>query len=188
MEKERCKWVTNDPLYIKYHDEEWGNMDRFNDDRYLFEMLLLEGAQAGLSWITILKRRENYRHAFDNFDPKIIATYTSDKKGALLEDKGIIRNKRKIESAIRNAKAFLQVQEEYGSFHAFLWEIVGRRQIINHWEYHEEVPAKSVESEKLSKELKKRDFSFVGPVICYSFMQAVGLINDHTKSCFLYGE
>ncbi len=188
MQKERCQWVTSDPVYIKYHDEEWGNMERFTDDRYLFEMLLLEGAQAGLSWLTILKRRENYRLAFDHFDPQIIARYSNEKKEALLQDKGIIRNKRKIESAIRNSKAFLQIQEEYGSFHTFLWEIVGRKQIINHWEHHEEVPVKSNQSEKLSKELKKRGFSFVGPVICYSYMQAIGLINDHTKTCFLYDE
>lgn len=188
MEKNRCEWVTKDPLYIQYHDEEWGNIERFCDDHYLFEMLTLEGAQAGLSWITILKRREHYREAFDHFDPLIVASYTEEKINNLLDNKGIIRNERKIKSTVNNAKAFVNIQEEWGSFHNYLWEFFGGKQIKNHWKSHEEVPASTVESEKLSKELRKRGFSFVGPVICYSFMQAVGLVNDHTVDCYLYHE
>lgn len=187
MEKKRCGWVTEDPVYIQYHDEEWGDFSRFNNDHYLFEMLTLEGAQAGLSWITILKRRENYREAFDLFDPEIISRYTDAKKQELLNNEGIIRNRLKIESTINNAKAFLNIQEEYGSFHAFLWNFVGEKRIVNHFETDEEVPASTKESERLSKELRKRGFSFAGPVICYSFMQAVGLVNDHTANCFLFG-
>ncbi|MEI3613069.1 DNA-3-methyladenine glycosylase I [Pseudogracilibacillus sp. SO30301A] len=188
MEKNRCEWVTKDLLYIQYHDEEWGNIERFCDDHYLFEMLTLEGAQAGLSWITILKRRENYREAFDQFDPLKVAAYTEEKIKNLLDNKGIIRNKRKIKSTVNNAKAFINIQEECGSFHHYLWEFFGGKQIKNHWKRHEEVPAATKESEKLSKELRKRGFSFVGPVICYSFMQAVGLVNDHTVDCYLYHE
>ncbi|MBO1002290.1 DNA-3-methyladenine glycosylase I [Pseudogracilibacillus auburnensis] len=185
MEKNRCAWVTDDPLYVKYHDEEWGSLERFTDDHYLFEMLTLEGAQAGLSWITILKRRENYREAFDQFDPTIVANYGEDEKTLLLQNEGIIRNRRKIESTIKNADAFLRVQAEFGSFHAFLWEFIGGKQIVHHWREHADVPASSEMSINLSKELKKRGFTFVGPVICYSFMQAVGMINDHTTDCFL---
>lgn len=188
MKKNRCEWVTDDPLYIKYHDQEWGDLEKFRNDQYLFEMLTLEGAQAGLSWITILKRRENYREAFDQFDPLIVASYTEEKIKQLLNNKGIIRNKRKIESTVNNAKAFVNIQEEWGSFHVYLWEFFGGKQIINHWKSHNEVPASTKESEKLSKELRKRGFSFVGPVICYSFMQAVGLVNDHTVDCYLYGK
>jgi len=155
MEKQRCAWVTKDPIYIQYHDEEWGNLSRFEDDQYLFEMLTLEGAQAGLSWLTILKRRENYRAAFDQFNPAIVALYSETKKQQLLENKGIIRNKRKIESTINNAKKLLNIQEEFGSFHAFLWSFIGEKQIINHWKQDEDVPASTRESEQLSKELKK---------------------------------
>lgn len=184
--KTRCEWVTDDPLYITYHDEEWGALHQLKDDNYLFEMLTLEGAQAGLSWITILKRRENYRQAFDDFDPVIVAQYGSEKKEQLLQNKGIIRNKRKIDSTIKNANAFLKIQKEFGGFHAFLWEFIGGKQIVNHWDEHKDVPSSSDLSKKLSNELKKYGFTFVGPIICYSFLQAVGVVNDHTKKCFLY--
>ncbi|GGP14973.1 DNA-3-methyladenine glycosylase I [Oceanobacillus neutriphilus] len=184
MSKERCAWVSEEDIYIAYHDKEWGN-PVFGDDRYLFEMLTLEGAQAGLSWITILKRRENYRRAFDNFEVDVIAAYPDDKVEALMEDEGIIRNRRKIESVIKNANAFQQVQEEFGSFDQYIWGFVDRKPIVNHWEKHEEVPAQTELSKQISKDLKKRGFSFVGPVICYSFMQATGMVNDHTTNCFL---
>lgn len=180
--------MTEDPIYIQYHDEEWGNMNRFQDDDYLFEMLILEGAQAGLSWITILKRRENYREAFCEFNPKKVASFTEEQMNELMNNEGIIRNKRKITSTIKNARAFLEVQKECGTFHEFLWEFFNEQQIVNHWKTHEEVPASTEESTRLSKALKKRGFSFVGPVICYSFMQAVGLVDDHITGCFLYEE
>ncbi|MEK4303394.1 DNA-3-methyladenine glycosylase I [Oceanobacillus sp. FSL K6-0251] len=186
MNKERCAWVSEEPVYIAYHDEEWGR-PVFQDDRYLFEMLTLEGAQAGLSWITILKRREYYRRAFDNFEADIIAAYSNEKVEALMQDEGIIRNRRKIESVIKNAKAFQQIQKEFGSFDDYIWSFVDREPIVNHWEQHEDVPAQTDLSKQLSKDLKKRGFSFVGPVICYSFMQATGMVNDHTKNCFLSG-
>lgn len=184
----RCGWVTDDPIYIKYHDEEWGNIRRFHDDHYLFEMLTLEGAQAGLSWITILKRREAYREAFCHFDAEKVAIYTEKQVEALMNNEGIIRNKRKIISTIHNAQAFIDVQKEFGSFHQFLWDFFHQRQIVNHWKTDEEVPAFTTESVRLSKALKKRGFSFVGPVICYSFMQAVGIVDDHTTECYLYNE
>lgn len=186
MSKIRCAWVTDDPVYVQYHDEEWGNMERFLDDHYLFEMITLEGAQAGLSWITILKRRTHYREAFAYFDPEIVAAYDTEQMERLLHNEGLIRNKRKMMSTINNAQAILEMQKEFGSFHHFLWEFVGKRPIINHWETKEEVPASSALSAHLSKELKERGFTFVGPVICYSFMQAIGLIHDHTTNCFLY--
>lgn len=186
MDKKRCEWVTDDEIYIKYHDEEWGTLKRLQDDNYLFEMITLEGAQAGLSWLTILKRRENYREAFDYFDPAIVARYGSEKREELLQNKGIIRNRLKIDSAINNAQVFLDVQAEYGNFYHFLSELVGGKQIVNKWESDEDVPASSELSERLSKELKEYGFTFVGPIICYSFLQAIGLINDHTKHCFLY--
>jgi|SRR5690625_3388037 len=184
----RCHWVTDDPIYITYHDEEWGNLEYFRDDHYLFEMLTLEGAQAGLSWITILKRREHYREAFHQFDPTKVALFDEEKINELMQNKGIIRNRRKIVSTIENAKAFLKVQEEYGSFHAFLWQFFGKRIKVNSPQTEDDVPASTEESTRLSKALKNRGFSFVGPVICYSFMQAIGLVNDHTKNCFLYEE
>jgi len=184
----RCGWVTDDSIYIKYHDEEWGNMRRFHDDNYLFEMLTLEGAQAGLSWITILKRREAYREAFHYFNPEKVALYTEKQVEALMQNEGIIRNKRKIMSTIYNAQALLNVQKEFGSFHQFLWDFFNQRPIINYWKTDEEVPASTKESVRLSKALKSRGFSFVGPVICYSFMQAVGIVDDHTMECFLYNE
>ncbi|MBY7142218.1 DNA-3-methyladenine glycosylase I [Virgibacillus sp. NKC19-3] len=184
MDKRRCKWVTADQLYIDYHDYEWGRPT--HDDRKLFEMLCLEGAQAGLSWITILKRRENYRKAFDGFDPKVISTYGEDNIAELLQDEGIIRNKLKVRSVVTNAQAFLSVVEEFGSFDAYIWQFVEGEPIINEWQSHEKVPATTKESEQMSKDLKKRGFKFVGPTICYAFMQATGMVNDHTKECFLY--
>ncbi len=182
----RCGWVTNDPIYITYHDEEWGNMRDFQDDHYLFEMLTLEGAQAGLSWITILKRREAYREAFHYFDPVNVALFTEEQIESLMENEGIIRNKRKIVSTVGNAQAFFKVQREFGSFHQYLWDFFDQKQIINNWQTAEEIPASTADSLCLSKALKKRGFSFVGPVICYSFMQAIGIVNDHTMECFLY--
>lgn len=186
MEKKRCGWAGTDPLYVSYHDKEWGVPA--HDDRLLFEFLCLEGAQAGLSWSTILKRRENYRIAFDNFIPQIIVEYDELKIKSLINDPGIIRNKLKINSIIKNAKSFLKVQEEFGSFGKYIWGFVGGKPIINHWKSLKEVPAKTEISEKMSKDLKKRGFSFVGPTICYAYMQAVGLVNDHLIDCFRYKE
>jgi len=184
----RCHWVTDDPIYITYHDEEWGNLKHFTDDHYLFEMLTLEGAQAGLSWITILKRREHYRQAFHQFDPTKVALFDEVKINQLMQNKGIIRNRRKIVSTVDNAKAFLKIQEEHGSFHEFLWNYFGQKQRVNSPQTEDDVSTSTEDSTRLSKALKKRGFSFVGPVICYSFMQAVGLVDDHTKNCFLYDE
>lgn len=184
MMVKRCAWVTDAPLYIAYHDEEWGRP--VHDDRKFFEMLTLEGAQAGLSWLTILKRRENYRKAFDDFDPRKICEYDETKVSELLNDEGIIRNKLKIRSVITNAIAFLDIQREYGDFNTYIWQFVGGRPIENHWSTEAEVPAWTKESEAMSKDLKKRGFKFVGPTICYAFMQATGLVNDHTRDCFLY--
>jgi len=186
MDKQRCEWVTDDPIYIKYHDDEWGRP--VHDDRKLFEMLILEGAQAGLSWITILKRRENYQKAFDYFDPEVISQYDQQKINELLVNEGIIRNKRKIHSVITNAEAFLNVQKEFESFDAYIWQFVGGSPIVNNWESHSDVPSYTKESEQMSKDLKKRGFKFVGPTICYAFMQATGMVNDHTKNCFLSNE
>src|SRR5690625_772208 len=170
----RCDWVTDEPIYIDYHDHEWGRP--VHDDRKLFEMLTLEGAQAGLSWITILKRRENYRNAFAHFDPKVISEFGQKEIEALVHNEGIIRNKRKIVATINNAKAFLQVKEKYGSFHAYISKMFKQNlPIVNHWKSNEDVPAQTDESVMLSKNLKKSGFTFVGPVICYSFMQAVGI-------------
>jgi len=180
----RCAWVTDEPLYIEYHDKEWGRP--VHDDQKFFEMLTLEGAQAGLSWITILKRRENYRQAFDGFDPRKISQYDNDKIEELKNDEGIIRNKLKINSVITNAQAFLKVQQEYGSFNNYIWQFVDGEPILNAWASEKEVPAYTAESETMSKDLKKRGFKFVGPTICYAFMQATGMVNDHTKDCFLY--
>ena len=172
----RCQWCTSDPIYIIYHDKEWGVA--VHDDRKLFEMLMLEGAQAGLSWITILKRRENYRNAFDNFDPKKIAGYGKQKINVLLKNTGIIRNRLKVESTITNAKAFLDVQKEYGSFDAYIWQFAPRTRESG------KPQSTSTESDAMSKDLKKRGFKFVGSTICYAFMQAVGIVNDHTANCF----
>ncbi|HLS09062.1 DNA-3-methyladenine glycosylase I [Lentibacillus sp.] len=180
----RCEWVTDDPIYIEYHDHEWGRP--VHDDQKLFEMLSLEGAQAGLSWITILKRRENYRKAFDNFDPEKVAHFDSDRIHKLIQNKNIIRNRRKIESVITNAMAFLNIQREFGSFDHYIWQFVGGEPILNDWADHAVVPSSTEESEQMSKDLKKRGFKFVGPTICYAFMQATGMVNDHTRDCFLY--
>ncbi|MFD1336902.1 DNA-3-methyladenine glycosylase I [Oceanobacillus iheyensis] len=181
----RCGWVTDESIYISYHDEEWG-VPVYTDDRYLFEMLSLEGAQAGLSWITILKRRENYREAFDHFYPEIVATYSGEKIETLLSNEGIIRNRKKVSSVINNAHRCMEVAKEFGSFHNYIWSFVDGQPIMNTWENDKEVPAYTDLSEKMSKDMKKRGFRFVGPTICYSFMQATGMVNDHTKQCFLY--
>jgi DNA-3-methyladenine glycosylase I len=180
----RCQWAKTD-LSITYHDEEWG-VSR-HDDRTLFEFLILEGAQAGLSWETILKKRENYRIAFDNFDASLVAKYNQSKVNELLADPGIIRNKLKINAAIENARAFLAVQEEFGSFDLYVWRFVGGRSIKNKW-ISAAVSASTVESDAMSKDLKRRGFKFVGTTICYAFMQAIGMVNDHEKDCFRYKE
>ena len=181
---QRCFWVSDDPDYIAYHDHEWGVP--VHDDQKLFEMLLLEGAQAGLSWITILKRREAYRRAYDGFDPHKMAVWTEDKLWALREDTGIIRNKLKIAAARTNARAYLNIVEEEGSFSDYLWSFVGGGPIQNTWSKRDEVPVMTAESDAMSKDLKKRGFKFVGSTICYAFMQAVGMVNDHTTDCFRY--
>jgi DNA-3-methyladenine glycosylase I len=181
----RCAWATSDPLYIVYHDEEWGVPS--HDERHLFEMLILEGAQAGLSWITILRRREGYRRAFDGFDPEKIARYGPEKTAALLADPGIIRNRAKVDAAVTNARAFLALRDEAGSFDRFLWGFVGGRPLQNRWQ-RSAVPAETAESKAMSKELRRRGFTFVGPTICYAFMQAVGMVNDHAVDCFRHRE
>jgi DNA-3-methyladenine glycosylase I len=180
----RCAWVKVDPLEIAYHDQEWGVP--LHDDQRLFEFLILEGAQAGLSWSTILKKRENYRLAFAQFDPGIIANYDADKVEELMQNIGIVRNRRKIEATIINAQKFLEVQQQFGSFDDFLWQFVDGKPKKNHWRSLTEVPATSPESDALSKALKKRGFKFVGSTICYALMQAVGMVNDHTTDCFCY--
>jgi len=182
----RCDWPGDDQLYQSYHDEEWGVP--LHDDNMLFEFLILEGAQAGLSWITILKKRENYRAAFDNFDPKLVAEYDEDKIKELLSNPGIVRNKLKVRSAVSNAELFLGIQQEFGSFDAYIWEFIGGQPKINSWKNMAELPAITDEAETMSKELKKRGFKFIGPTICYAFMQAVGMVNDHTVDCFRYRE
>ena len=182
--KIRCAWVSDDPLYIAYHDEEWGVP--VHDDRVLFEFLILEGAQAGLGWITILKKRENYRRALDGFDPHKIALYDAAKTRALLADPGIVRNRLKIAATIQNAKSFLAVQKEFGSFDSYIWQFVGGKPLVKHRKTIADVPAKTAESDAMSKDLLKRGFKFVGSTICYAFMQAVGMVNDHTADCFCY--
>lgn len=186
MEKQRCAWAGSDPLYVAYHDDEWGKP--VHDDRVLFEFLILEGAQAGLSWITILRKRENYRKAFDNFDPVLVAQYDDSRIASLMSDPGIVRNRRKIEAAVNNAKRFLEVQKEFGSFSSYMWSFVGGKPIKNSWVSLSEIPAKTALSDVFSKDLLKRGFKFVGSTICYSHMQAVGMINDHVTSCFRYTE
>jgi DNA-3-methyladenine glycosylase I len=183
-EKKRCAWCLGDPIYLAYHDEEWGRP--LHDDRALFEMLILEGAQAGLSWLTILRRREGYRRAFDRFDARRIARYDRRKVAALMRDAGIIRNRLKIAAAITNAQAFLQVQEEPGGFDGFLWSFVGGKPQQRARGAKPRVT--SPEAEAMSRELKKRGFRFVGPTICYAFMQAVGMVNDHAPDCFCRAE
>ena len=178
----RCGWAGVDPLYIDYHDNEWGVP--LHNDRKLFEMLILEGAQAGLSWITILRKRENYRRVFDRFDPGKIARYDRTKVRKLLADEGIIRNRLKISAAIENARAFLRVQEEFKSFDAYVWRFVCGKPIQNRWKSLTEIPPSTSESVALSKDLQHRGFRFVGPTICYAFMQATGMVNDHIVGCF----
>jgi DNA-3-methyladenine glycosylase I len=182
----RCEWAGSDPLMQKYHDEEWGVPK--HDDRRLFEDLVLDGAQAGLSWITILRKRDGYRQAFDNFDPLKVAGYDENKIEELLANPGIVRNRQKVNSAIKNARAFLKVQEEFGSFDAYIWGFVDGKSKQNAWQMMSELPAKTELSETISKDLKKRGFNFVGPTIIYAFMQAVGMVNDHTADCFRYHE
>jgi len=184
--KSRCAWVKDDPIYIRYHDEEWGVPVR--DDRKLFEFLVLEGAQAGLSWLTILRRRENYRKAFAGFDPKKVARFGAAEIRGLLQDAGIIRNRLKIESAVRNAAAFLEVQKEFGDFSTYMWNFVAGHPIHNRFNSIKQVPAKTTISDAFSKDLKKRGFSFVGSTIIYAHMQAVGMVNDHTTDCFRYSQ
>ncbi len=178
----RCPWAGSDPIYHEYHDKEWGVPS--HDDRHLFEMLTLEGAQAGLSWITILKKRAGYRKAFDNFDVQKVAKYNSRKVESLMKNAGIVRNRLKILSTIQNAKMFIKVQQEFGSFDKYLWGFVDEKPTVNNWKTMKDFPAKSKESDVLSKDLLKRGFKFVGSTICYAYMQAVGLVNDHTLNCF----
>lgn len=182
----RCWWAGDDPLYVAYHDEEWGVP--VHDDRKLFEMLILEGAQAGLSWITILRRRETYRLAFDGFDPEKIARYDDRKKAALLQDEGIIRNRAKVDAAVQNARACLELRETEGSLDRFLWQFVGGAPKQNRFKDKGEMLPETPESKAMSKELRKRGFTFVGPTICYAFMQAVGMVNDHLTGCFRHRE
>lgn len=184
-DKRRCTWAKGE-LNIKYHDEEWGVPQ--HDDRRLFEFLILEGAQAGLSWSTILAKRENYRRAFDGFDPGRIARYSDRKLAELLSDAGIVRNRLKVAAAVENAKACLGVQREFGSLDNYIWQFVGDRPIQNRWSRLNALPAQTPESEKMSKDLLKRGFRFVGPTICYAFMQAIGMVNDHLIDCFRYKE
>lgn len=184
--KRRCDWSGTDPLYVKYHDREWGVP--VHDDRRLFEMLILEGAQAGLSWLTILKKREAFREAFDRFDPSRVAEYDGRKIRELLRNPGIIRNRLKIQAAVQNAKAFLEVVDELGSFDRYIWRFVGGKPIQNRRARLKDIPARTEESDALSKDLKKRGFKFVGSTICYAFMQAVGMVNDHVVECFRYKE
>jgi DNA-3-methyladenine glycosylase I len=180
--KSRCAWAGDDPLYCRYHDEEWGVP--VHDDRRLFEMLILEGAQAGLSWITILRKRAAYRRAFDQFNVRTIARYTAPKLRRLLADPGIVRNRLKIAATVKNARAFLAVQQEFGSFDAYVWAFVGGRPRVNRPRTLADLPARTAESDALSRDLKRRGFTFVGSTICYAFMQAVGLVDDHAATCF----
>ncbi len=183
--KVRCAWAQ-DPRFHAYHDEEWGVP--VHDDRKHFEFLLLEGAQAGLSWATILNRREGYRNAFEEFDPRRVALFDEDRLMQLMQDCTIIRNKLKINSAVNNARRFLEIQREFGSFDKFIWSFVGNKPIQNHWQSVSQIPTKTDASERISKELKARGFTFVGPTIIYALMQAVGLVNDHETGCFRYEE
>jgi DNA-3-methyladenine glycosylase I len=184
--KKRCEWCGSDPLYVSYHDDEWGVP--LHDDRRLFEFMVLEGAQAGLSWFTILKKRENYRKAFHSFDFERIAGYDQQDITRLLNDPGIVRNRLKIEAAIKNAQGVLSIRQEYGSLDAFLWRYVDGAPVQNTWKSMSEIPASTKESDQMSKDLKKRGFKFAGSTICYAFMQAVGMVNDHTTDCFRYKE
>jgi DNA-3-methyladenine glycosylase I len=183
---ERCAWPGDLPLMIEYHDTEWGTP--LHDDRRHFEFLVLDAAQAGLSWRTVLLKRENYRRAFDGFDPAKIARYTEKRVEKLLADPGIIRNRLKVQSAVTNAKQFLKIQDEFGSFDKFIWQFVDGRPVVNQFKKNTEIPARSAESDAMSKDLKARGFAFVGSTICYAYMQAAGLVNDHLIACFRRGE
>ena len=180
----RCDWPGNDPLMVEYHDQEWGVP--VHEDRKHFEFLVLDGAQAGLSWATVLKKRARYREVFDEFRPEVVATYDEKKVADLLADPGIIRNKLKVNSAIRNARAFLEVQEEFGSFDVYIWQFVDGEPRINRWQTMSQIPASTPQSDAMSKDLKQRGFSFVGTTISYAYMQAAGMVNDHVVSCFRY--
>ncbi|WP_416675743.1 DNA-3-methyladenine glycosylase I [Egbenema bharatensis] len=180
----RCAWVSDDPLDIAYHDREWGVP--VHEDHRLFEFLILEGAQAGLSWKTILRKRENYRDAFDGFNPERVAQYDERKIAELLTNPGIVRNRLKVQAAVQNARSFLAVQAEFGSFDRYIWGFVGGTPIVNDWETIESIPAETAESQAMSKDLRRRGFKFVGSTICYALMQACGLVNDHTTNCFRY--
>jgi DNA-3-methyladenine glycosylase I len=184
--KNRCEWCRPDPLYVKYHDDEWGIP--LHDDHGLFELLILEGAQAGLSWLTILKKRDNYRNALHGFDPQKIASYSATDVQRLLADPGIVRNRLKIESTIRNARGVLAIREEFGSFDSFIWRYVDHQPRQNAWRSLAELPARTALSNTISKDLKERGFNFVGSTICYAFMQAVGMVNDHVVGCFRHDE
>jgi DNA-3-methyladenine glycosylase I len=186
MSRKRCPWAGDDALYRQYHDTEWGVP--VHDDRRLFEFLILEGAQAGLSWITILRKRENYRAAFDGFDAARIAAYGANKIESLLQDAGIVRNRLKVQAAVIYAQKFLEVQDEFGSFARFVWQFVDGRTKQNRWRSLAEVPASTAESDAMSRELKRRGFKFVGSTICYAHMQATGMVNDHTTDCFRHAE
>ncbi|GAK51971.1 DNA-3-methyladenine glycosylase I [Candidatus Moduliflexus flocculans] len=183
---QRCGWAGNDPLYMTYHDEEWGVP--IADDRKWFEKILLDSAQAGLSWITILRKRENYRQAYANFDYQKVARFDAKKVEELLANPGIVRNRRKIEASIKSAQAFLRIQDEFGSFNDYVWRFVGGTPKVNYWSSLSELPAQTPESTALSKDLMKRGFAFVGPTICYAFMQAGGMVNDHLITCFRHQE
>lgn len=182
---ERCGWCGNDPLYIAYHDLEWGVP--VYDDRLLFEFLILEGAQAGLNWLTILKKRDNYRQAYDNFEPEKVAIYNQRKKNQLMQNSGIVRNRLKIDASITNARAFLNIREEFGSFSEFIWRFTNGRPKQNRWSNLRSIPVTTPQSDAMSQDLKKRGFKFVGSTICYAFMQATGMVNDHLTSCHRYG-
>ena len=184
--KKRCEWPFGNELMITYHDTEWGAP--LHNDRKLFEALIIDGFQAGLSWQTILNKRENFRKAFDNFDAKKIATYNSTKKNSLMRDAGIIRNHLKIDSAVDNAKAFLEIQKEFGSFNKYIWQFVGGKPKKNAWKIMKQIPSTSLESDAMSKDLKNRGFRFVGSTICYAFMQGTGMVNDHVVFCFRHKE
>lgn len=182
VDMNRCTWPGNDPLYCAYHDQEWGVPQ--HDDRTLFEFLILEGAQAGLSWITILKKRDNYRAAFDGFDATRVARYDAGKIESLLQDPGIVRNRLKVQAAVVNAQRFLEVQREFGSFDTYIWRFIGGAPRQNFWRSHAEIPTRTDESDTMSRDLKRRGFKFVGSTICYAYMQAVGMVNDHTIVCY----
>jgi len=182
VSRPRCAWCLSEDIYVRYHDEEWGVPE--HDDQKLFAKLILDGAQAGLSWITILKKRDNYYRAFDNFNPEKMARYTDKKIATLLQDPGIVRNRLKVNAAVINARAYLKLKEELGSFDEFLWQFVGGQTKQNRWKSLKQLPARTPESDAMSKALQKRGFKFVGSTICYAFMQAVGIVNDHTVDCF----